>query len=875
MEPKPAQARPDTTTGLPRRGALQAAAALFSANFAAQFADAAQTPTTGSKVAAALTRNLSFDEDWRFLRADASGAEQPAFDDSTWRTLSLPHDWSVEDLPPRPAHGNGEGVLWGTAGLPTRVGPFDTELSAGARDTGWFVGGTGWYRKHFRADSLPPGCQVEILFDGVYMNSDVWLNGHLLGSQPYGYTTFAYDLTPHLNRNGANLLAVRVRNEGRNSRWYSGSGIYRHVWLNITGDVRIPTWSLFVTTPEITAQRATVNASASVENRSSATREVEVRLQILDGKIPATQSRTVTLSVPAGSTVPLEHTFTLDNPKLWSTGSPHLYRVEAVLLAASTPSDSASTSFGVRRVEIDAANGLRINGEPTKLKGGCLHHDNGLLGACAIDRAEERRIEQMKANGFNAIRTSHNPPSPAFLDACDRLGMLVLDEAFDQWQRQKNPQDYHLYFDKWWQRDLDAMVLRDRNHPCVILWSIGNEIPERAEPVGVETAKRLVGRIRQLDPTRPVTSAISGAIQGSESLDPAFLHLDIGGYNYMWGFYEKDHVRHPERIILGTESFPQHAFQNWQLVEKHSYVLGDFVWTGMDHLGESSIGNAQLSSPGRNGPPGQPPSQFSGLGNIFTGLKSFGNISLPFPWFNCYCGDIDLIGQLKPQGYYRRILWGLSKLEMAVQRPVPVGQTESISAWGWSDELRSWTWPGCEGRTLKVRVYSTGDQVRLFLGGTEIGNKPISLESQLTAEFEVPYRPGALKAVAYEAGRPVAELTLQTTGNPARIRITADRSEIRRDRNDLSYATVEIVDAAGLLIPDAVVPVTLTVSGAGELAAAGSANPKDPFSFRKRRPKTFHGRCLAILRPRGIAGNITLQAQAEGLTGGTISIRVA
>ncbi|QOY90713.1 glycoside hydrolase family 2 TIM barrel-domain containing protein [Paludibaculum fermentans] len=870
MEPKqPDEAREsrETPTGFPRRSALQAAAALFSASFLTPPAAAAPTAVAPPK------RNQGFDEDWRFLRADAPGAEQPAFNDSAWRTLSLPHDWSVEDLPPRPAHGNGEGVLWGTAGLPTRVGPFDTDLSAGGRDTGWFVGGTGWYRKHFRVDALPPGGQVEIVFDGVYMNSDVWLNGQLLGNQPYGYTTFAYDLTPHLSRNGANILAVRVRNEGRNSRWYSGSGIYRHVWLNTTAGVRIPTWSLFVTTPEVSPQRAAVKVSAFVENRTNAAVEASVRIQLLDGKtVAATQ--TVTLSVAPGSTGLAEHTFTLDTPKLWSLATPHLYRAEATLVAAGTPADSATTSFGIRRIEIDAANGLRLNGASIKLKGGCLHHDNGLLGACAIDRAEERRIELMKANGFNAIRTSHNPPSPAFLDACDRLGMLVLDEAFDQWGRQKNPQDYHLYFDKWWQHDLDAMILRDRNHPCVFLWSIGNEIPERAEPAGVEIAKRLVERIRRLDPTRLVTSAISGAFAGSESLDPAFVHLDVGGYNYMWGFYEKDHARHPERIILGTESFPQHAFQNWQLVEKHPYVLGDFVWTGMDHLGESSIGNAQLSSPGRGGPPDQRPAQPSGLGNIFTGLTSFGNISLPFPWFNCYCGDIDLIGQLKPQGYYRRILWGLSKLEMAVQRPVPAGQIESISAWGWSDELRSWTWPGSEGRTLKVRVYTTGDQVRLLLNSEEIGSKPVSAATQLTAEFDVPYRPGVLKAIAYQAGQPISELAFQTTGKPARVKLTADRLEIRRDRNDLSFVTVEIVDAAGLRVPDTVIPVAFTVNGAGELAAAGSANPKDPFSFRKPRPKTFHGQCLAILRSKGVAGTLQLEAQAEGLAAGAISIRV-
>ncbi|MCX6631484.1 MAG: DUF4982 domain-containing protein, partial [Candidatus Solibacter sp.] len=771
----------------------------------------------------------------------------------------------------------------------------------------------------FSAGAVPSDGQVEIVFDGVYMNSDVWLNGKLLGNHPYGYTSFAYDLTPNLRRDGENVLAVRVRNEGKNSRWYSGSGIYRHVRLNVTGSVRVPLWGVFVTTPEVSKDNATVNVSVQLENRGKSAQDVTVRIRLLDSKNASGGTRDVRQSLAAGASAKVEQVIPVAAPQLWSVGSPQLYRAEVALLVGGNASDTATTSFGIRKIEVDAERGLRINGESMKLKGGCMHHDNGILGACAIDRAEERRVELMKAHGFNAIRTSHNPPSSVFLDACDRLGMLVLDEAFDQWERQKaqNAQDYHLYFAEWWRRDIDSMVLRDRNHPSVIMWSIGNEIPERAQPRGVEIAKQLNEYIKTLDSTRPITAGINGR---GEGMDPAFQYLDVAGYNYGPASYEADHARNPKRVIMGTESFPRQSYASWAPADKHDYVIGDFVWTGMDHLGESSIGNAQLNQPaGRGGGPGgfgpggggPGAGAASGPGGAGAagapgggrgaavaagpggaalagpgpggaqaaqaaagGFGGGSSISLPFPWFNCYCGDIDLIGQPKPQWFHRRVFWGLSKLEMAVQRPVPEGRTEMISGWGFSDEMRSWTWPGSEGKTVKVRVYSSGDQVRLLLNGKQIGVKPVSSETELKAEFEVPYAAGELKAVALSRGQPIAELAFKTVGKPAKLQLKADRASIRRDRNDLSFLTLEVLDQAGELVPDAVVPVSFSINGAGELVTAGSANPKDVESFRRLRPKTFHGRCLAIIRPKGAAGAATVRVQADGLTPATIVVQV-
>lgn len=867
--------------GIPRREALKSlVAGLAAVPLGAEEFAGGEQPSRAwdERPGAGNARDQLFDRGWRFHRGDVPGAEQPEFDDSSWQALDLPHDWSVEALLPLP-EASGAGSIWGDTVVPARVGPFDIYRSEGKRDTAWVVGGTGWYRKRFNAHPGPDG-QVAILFEGVYMCSDVWLNGHHLGFHPYGYTSFAYDLTPYLDGGGKNVLAVRVRNEGRNSRWYSGSGIYRHVWLNVTGKVRVPLWGVYVSMPEVSQAAATVKVAVKIENREKAAQDVAVRVRLFDSKNAVAGDRQATRQVEAGGNAEVAQEFTVPSPHLWSPADPRLCRAEVDLLVDGKPADHTATTFGIRKIEVDAERGLRINGEAIKLRGGCLHHDNGLLGSAAIDRAEERRVELMKASGFNAIRSSHNPPSPAFLGACDRLGVMVIDEAFDQWEKQKNPQDYHLYFKDWWQNDIDSMVLRDRNHPSVIFWSIGNEIAERAEPSGVAIAKQLVAEIRRHDATRPITEAIVFSFAaggrrpwGAES-DPAFQLLDVGGYNYLWPEYEKDHARVASRVMMGTESMAQVAFQNWREVEKNPYVIGDFVWTGMDYLGESGIGNAQLNQLGRFGQEVAPaiPGAPAELGGV--PIASFALSFAGYPWFNAYCGDIDLIGEPKPQLFFKRVVWGMSKLEMAVQRPVPEGRKELISAWGWSDELRSWTWPGYEGATLKVRVYSSGDQVRLLLNGREIAVKPVSAETKLRTEFDVPYAPGELKAIALSGGRPIAELAFRTAQKPAQLRLKADRTSIRLDPNDLAHVTLEVADKAGEVVPDASVPISFSLAGAGELVAAGSANPKDVQSFRQRRVLTFHGKCLAILRPAGPAGSATLRAQAEGLAPASVTIKI-
>ena len=506
---------------------------------------------------------------------------------------------------------------------------------------------------------------------------------------------------------GARPPRLKVSNTGKNSRWYSGSGIDRHVSLITTGRVSIPVWGVHVQPSQISAAGATVTIAVQLTNHEASASAAKIVCKLVDehGRVAATADSEKQLAANESGEVQL--VAQLQQPQLWSPDAPNRYTAEVEVTCSGAVVDRSVTSFGIRSVEVDAEKGLRINGTPYKLKGACVHHDNGPLGSAAIDRAEERRVELLKSNGFNAIRCSHNPPSTAFLDACDRHGMLVIDEAFDMWAIQKNPDDYHLDFKEWWKRDLDAMLLRDRNHPSVIIWSIGNEIPERAEPDGVQIAKDLSSRVRELDKTRPITMAVPAFFDAKKprswsDTDQAFQFLDICGYNYEAMNYEPDHKRKPSRVMMGTESFPVEVAENWELVNKLSYLLGDFVWTGIDYIGESGIGAARLSpevNPFMPPPPAGPtPEQLAAMGIHLPKNTAFSQPG--YPWFNSYCGDIDLIGNKKPQSYLRDIVWDRSPIEVAVVRPLPPERKQQITPWGYYDELRSWTWPGSEGDSV-------------------------------------------------------------------------------------------------------------------------------------------------------------------------------
>jgi beta-galactosidase len=782
-------------------------------------------------------RDQPFNAGWRFMQDSIqAGPELAEYDDARWQPVDLPHDWSMTGKK------NADGT-----------GPF-SKSSVGATATGYAVGGTGWYRKHFVLSKKDKGKTAIVQFDGVYMEATVWVNGKQAGIHTYGYTPFWFDITSLLNPAGKeNVIAVKVNNTGRNSRWYSGSGIYRNVVLSLTRPVHVAVWGATVLTTAVTDSSAGVSVDVTVRNDGMNPAGTQVITNIVgpDGKNAGMAKSTVV--TPAQDQAISHQSVVLRKPVRWSLKNPNLYKAEITIETDGKVTDHYVQPFGIRTIEVSAAKGLLLNGEPLELKGGCMHHDNGLLGSAAFDRAEERRVELMKANGFNAIRTSHNPPSAAFLDACDRLGMLVIDEAFDMWEKQKNPQDYHRFFREWWKKDIQAMIMRDRNHPSVICWSIGNEIPERADTSGIRIAKSLISCIREMDTTRFFTNAICEFWDRPgtkwEATIPAFELLTVGGYNYQWRRYEKDHQSFPLRIMMGTESVPMEAFENWQQVINDPWVIGDFVWTGMDYLGETGIGHTQY----------------------FT-AKDTDKFAMTWPWFNSWCGDIDITGNKKPQMYYKDVIWGNSKLEMNVHAPVPEGKTEKISYWGWYDEYPTWNWMGNEDKTLQVSVYSTGTSVRLVLNGRVIGEKELTKADKMKATFAVPYEPGELKAVASENGKVIAEKILKTTGQAAEIRLTADRNPIHADRNDLSYITIEVVDEFGQVVSDATTSVKLEVSGNGELAGSGNACPYDMESIGNTTVRIYRGKALAIVRPFSKAGTFSVKASSGSLKPGIVEV---
>lgn len=714
---------------------------------------------------------------------------------------------------------------------PATPSPLDPGRSAGNLDTGYTVGGIGWYRLRF---SMPDnGRHVRLVFDGSYMETRVWLNGHELGSHSYGYSPFGFDLTPHLNPSGEeNVLAVRVANLGKNSRWYSGSGLFRPVRLEVTGALSVAPWGIAVTSSNVTPERASVRVRVDVANAGAEAQTV-VRVRLVDEHGVTVGSNETSQFVPAaGATMLMD--IDLSSPRLWSPTSPVLYRAIVTVLAGNTVTDEATTTFGVRSLTWSSEAGLLLNGKPIKLKGGCIHHDHGPLGAASFARAEERRVELLKASGYNAIRCSHNMPSSSFLEACDRLGMMVIDEAFDMWNQPKNPQDYSRFFKDHWREDVESMVRRDRNHPSVIFWSIGNEIPERGDALGASTAKSLADYIRALDPTRPVTATYNGV---SESADPFFDALDICGYNYSPDSFEPDHRRKPQRVMFTTESYPRDSFLYWSRVEQLPYVIGDFVWTAWDYRGESGIGHAN--------PEGESGSYLMG-----------------WPWNQSNCGDFDSCGFLKPQGLYRQVLWGTRPLAILVE-DAPNGKPTRPDLWGWRDEAASWTWQGSEGRERTVRVYAKGEKVRLLLNGREVGVTEINAES--IALFKTPYQPGTLVAqVINKDGASTGEEKLITAGKPTLFRLTADRPIFSASRDSITYVSVEVVDANKTLVPTNF-PITVTVSGQGALEAFGTGDPTSTASVKSETQTLWGGRGLAIVRASGRSGKVALQVKAPGI----------
>jgi beta-galactosidase len=815
---------------------------------------------------------FSADAGWKFFLGDPSGAEAPSFADSSWRNVDLPHDWSIE-------------------------GKLDKNNPTGSGG-GFFPAGTGWYRKAFRAPADWEGKRVSVEFDGVYRNATVYLNGQKLGTQPYGYTSFQFDLTPGLIFHDLNLLAVRVDNSAQpNSRWYSGSGIYRHVRVVVTEPTHVAHWGVFVTTPEVSNTSAKISIRTRVANESATQSAVTVESTLLDAVGKKVGNAQSALAIAPGNGAETAQEVAVANPLLWSPDSPALYRAVTEIREDGKLIDRVVTPFGIRSLSWSAENGLVLNGKPIKLTGGSVHADNGPLGAAAFDRAEERKAELLKAAGSNAVRTAHNPPSAAFLDACDRIGLLVLDEPFDMWKASKVKFDYGPDFDNWWKHDISAMVLRDRNHPSIVIWGIGNEIPELTVASGPELAKKLADQVRALDSTRPLTLAFPGTTTAPNA-EAVFSLLDITGYNYsLQTSYADDHTRLPSRIMLTTESFPSLAFPLWKISQGSRYVIGDLTWTSMDYLGESGIGAWSYGTPEQAQHATQ---MMSGMMNTNTVDKMFLGMangmdmaaimakgaSDPavmavmavlfhgYPWHAAVCGDIDLTGYRKPQSYYRDIVWnGGDRVYATVRLPEPEGKKIIATGWAVYPTLPTWSWAGQEGKAMQVDVYSGAEKVQLILNGKLIGEQPTGRDQEFKATFSMPYTPGTLKVVGIRNGHPVAESVLTTADNASKLRLTADRTIVRADGEDLSFVTVEAVDANGRFQPHADQEIRFAISGPGVIAAVGNGDGEDPAPYQADRRKLYQGRALVVVRTSRQNGPITLTATTPGFTGDAATIQ--
>lgn len=803
-----------------------------------------------SRPAAASSPRMteSFDFGWKFVKNDAPDAEQTGFSDSGWRALDLPHDWSIE-------------------------GPIDEHAPSGGSG-GYMPTGIGWYRKTFPVPESYRGKVVILEFDGVYQNSDVWINGHYLGHRPYGFVPFVYELSGHLKFGAPNLVAVRVDNSKQtNCRWYSGSGIYRHTWLHVLNPVHVTQWGTFVTCPRIQASSATIEVRTNVANSAAAVAQCILSTAILDAKGATVATLETPQSVAAGDSTEFVQQLALPDPKTWSPDQPYLYTVRSTLRDSENVVDVYETPFGVREAVFDSQRGFLLNGEHIKLNGVCIHHEAGSVGAAVPLRVWERRLQILKEMGCNAIRTSHNPFASEFLDLCDRMGFLVMAEAFDEWNVPKGQirYGYSIYFDEWHERDLINFLHRDRNHPSIVLWSAGNEIGDQSAPGGAETLRELMRIFHREDPTRPVTAACDriASEPPSNTVRPEFLaELDIVGYNYVnrWRdraekYYSIDHAAFPSRRVIGTESggmsgirgdyrslFPAdrrpgaRAFlyeqnrnidteQLWQFVSTYDYVAGDFMWTGIDYLGESF-----------------------------------------WPMRIASAGVLDTCAFKKDGFYFYQSQW--TREPMLHLFP-------------------HWNWEGREGQIIPVTCYTNCDTVELFVNGKTFGVKGYEFPRQgmegtygnyppraralrttadLHLSWDVPYAPGILKAVGMKDGRVACTVQLPTAGVPAAIALSADRFSIAADRLDVTHIAAEIHDARGQLVPIANNEITFAIEGDGKLIGVDSGDPLSLEDYKSTRHRAFNGLCLAIVQSTAAAGQIRIMASSPGLTPATVTI---
>jgi beta-galactosidase len=803
--------------------------------------------------------------------------------------------WQVREKPDMVAELRGGVQPWKPVRLPHDAMIATTRDPGGTPAAGYFPGGVWQYEKIFAVPDEHRGRRLIVEFEGVYRSAAVFVNRVLAGHRPYGYSNFSVRLDPLLRYGEENTIRVEATAHD-DSRWYSGAGIYRNTKLVMGHPVHIALDGVRISTPDVDEKAALVAIETTVENDTALPASSVVVTELVDGTGGVVARDEAPLTVSPGESQTLRQRMLVANPKRWGTESPDLYTCRTLLRLEEEAIDRSEETFGIRSLQLDVAQGLRINGETVKLRGACLHHDNGVIGTATLERAEERRVELLKAAGFNALRSAHHPMSKAMLDACDRLGVLVMDEAFDMWTESKSHDDYARWFPEWWRQDVEAMVAKDFNHPSVVMYSIGNEILETGNPAGARWGRALAAAIRAVDATRFVTNCLqpflackddilAGFMQGAgtasasggsddmgvntmitafEEILPRLLQqevigtklaesssvLDVVGYNYTDSRYEMDHELFPNRVMVGSETHPAQIDKLWRMVQAHDYVIGDFTWTGWDYLGEAGIGRVEYEPVRETAP--------SFLG--------------PYPWLTAQTGDIDITGHRRAISYYREIVFGLRREPfVAVEPPEHFGRQATVrSPWSTSG-LASWTWPGHEGSPLRVVVYADADEVALVVNGNEVGRAPAGEEHRYRAEFDTTYEPGEAVAVAYRGTEQPARTTLRTANEPVRLDARADREAVRADDTDAAFVSIELVDEVGTVHPATDRAVTLTVDGPGELLGFGSADPCTEELFGGATHSTYEGRALAVVRPTG-PGRIAVGVAADGYEPSTVVI---
>jgi beta-galactosidase len=777
---------------------------------------------------------VNFNSGWKFILGNQAGASATSFPDKAWRSLDLPHDWSIE-------------------------GTFDKNNPATAGG-GALPGGIGWYRKQFTVPASSKGKYVVVDFDGVYKNSEVWINGHYLGKRPNGYISFRYALSPFLNYGGQNTIAVRVDNSRQpNSRWYSGSGIYRDVKLLTLNQTHVAQWGTYVTTPEVSASRATVKVQTELQSPAGETVKGMLNIQILDAdkRVVASSSQSLSLNGKAVVTKTIE----LQSPKLWSTTEPYLYTVRTQVLVNKQVVDDYATPLGVRSFTFDANQGFVLNGKSMKIRGVCNHHDLGALGAAFNVRAAERQLEILKSMGCNAIRTSHNPPASALLDLCDRMGFIVMDEAFDMWVQKKSDFDYHLDWAKWHKQDLSDQIRRDRNHPSVFIWSVGNEIPEQGGKPG-DTSGRVIARelaaiVRSLDSSRPITTA-NNNVESSNNLIKSNA-LDLIGFNYNHDKWKDFHKNFPGKKLIATETTSALQTRGSYDLAADSMRIWPIAWdkpltTGNEDLSCSAYDNCytpwgssheQTLKAFENDP------VVSGM-FVWTGFDYLGEPT-PYVWpaRSSYFGIMDIAGFPKDVYYMYKSVW--------TSEPV----LHVFPHWNWK-----------VGQTVDVLAYySQADEVELYLNGKSLG-KRTKQGQDLKVSWKVPYQPGELKAISRKDGKTVLEEEIHTAGQPAKLILSADRSQVNADGKDLSFVTVKVVDKDGNLIPNAANLINFSLEGDGTITAVDNGSQVSHESFKANYRKAFNGLALAIIKAGKTSSTLRLHASSTGLQDANIEIQV-